>query len=446
VSKDSLTAQSSPIHIGPHKLPNRVVVAPMAGVSDLPLRERCVSLGAAMAVGEMLSSDLSLKATRKSHYRRQTNSQAGLRAIQIVGSEPKQLAEAARFNADEGADIIDINMGCPAKKVCKKAAGSALLANEQLVGDILDAVVAAVDIPVTLKIRTGITPDARNGVRIAQIAQEAGIQMLAVHGRTRADRFNGKAEFDTIADIVSQVRIPVLANGDITCANKAHEVLNYTAAAGVMIGRGAQGKPWLPGAIARALAGYAFVEPTLAQRLAIAQDHLGALHNFYGDFLGVRIARKHMGWFIDDLAAYAPNALAASANANANANAPHNTWHTWRKAFNTLEETTLQQQALTNLRQRLIGESGASRAATLNQANSPAHNGIRNACDKANGKHSRFPNPYDRLPLRLGPTRRVERQWLKQAHRSQGSALSCQSESLKPNPLLTPGPQPTFTL
>lgn len=346
----------------------------MAGVSDLPLRERCVSLGAAMAVGEMLSSDLSLTETRKSHYRRQTSNMAGIRAIQIVGSEPEQLAQAARFNADNGADIIDINMGCPAKKVCKKAAGSALLGDEKRVARILDAVVAAVDVPVTLKIRTGVTRDARNGVRIAQIAQEAGIQMLAVHGRTRADRFNGEAEFDTIAEIVSRVHIPVLANGDITCATKARHVLNYTGAAGVMIGRGAQGKPWLPGAIARALAGAEYVQPTLMQRLVIAKDHLTALHRFYGDFLGVRIARKHMGWFIDDLMNFRPDAIESPV-------AGFNSWQAWRKAFNAIEHTTLQREALATLCEQLACRDTEHTATTT--ANS---------------------NCYNELPLRLRQT------------------------------------------
>lgn len=374
MSKDSPTARASQLQIGRHTLPNRVVVAPMAGVSDLPLRERCVSLGAAMAVGEMLSSDLSLKHTRKSHHRRQTNGLAGIRSVQIVGSEPAQLAAAARFNADDGADIIDINMGCPAKKVCKKAAGSALLADERRVGDILDAVVAAVDIPVTLKIRTGVTPEARNGVRIAQIAQEAGIQMLAVHGRTRADRFNGQAEFDTIAEIVSRVRIPVLANGDITSADKARCVLDYTGAAGVMIGRGAQGKPWLPGAIARALTGNAYSEPSLAQRLAIAQDHLGAVHHFYGEMLGVRVARKHIGWFVDDLLALAPDARLVTANDN------NVGWLAWRKAFNALETAALQLAALTELCEQLVSASAASKPSSAADSD----------------------NPYDSLPIALG--------------------------------------------
>jgi len=258
-----------------------------------------MELGAGMAVAEMLTADPTLSNSRKTTLRRQRGAREGIRSVQIVGSDPQQLADAARFNADDGADIIDINMGCPAKKVCKKAAGSALLADEKLVGDILDAVVAAVSIPVTLKIRTGIAPDQRNGVRIAQIAERAGVQMLAVHGRTRADRFKGDAEYATIAEIVDAVSIPILANGDITSTHKAHQVLSVTGAAGVMIGRGAQGQPWLPGMIARELAGQPGNAPSPEQQHALMQRHLLALHEFYGEFMGVRIARKHMGWFID---------------------------------------------------------------------------------------------------------------------------------------------------
>ena len=298
----SLTTSLSPLIIGNHILPNPVLLAPMAGITDLPFRELCVKLGVGMAVGEMLASDLTLTNSRKTTFRRQQSSREGIRSIQLVGNDPKQLADAAQFNADNGADIIDINMGCPAKKVCKKAAGSALLSNEQLVAKILEAVVAAVDIPVTLKIRTGITPDDRNGVRIARIAQDCGIQMLVVHGRTRADRFRGQAEYETIAAIVDAVSLPVLANGDITSAAKAFAVLQYTGAAGVMIGRAAQGQPWLPGLIAQELAG----EPTQTishrQRFALMQHYLVALHDFYGECMGVRIARKHIGWFLDTLA------------------------------------------------------------------------------------------------------------------------------------------------
>ena len=330
-----MTVTTSPhaLQIGPHTIPNRVVVAPMAGVTDLPLRELTVALGAGMAVGEMLTADLTLKDSRKSHFRRQSSDRAGIRSVQIVGSDPVQLAQAARFNADEGADIIDINMGCPAKKVCKKAAGSALLADEGLVERILNAVVNAVNVPVTLKIRTGVSREERNGVTIARIAEQAGIQMLAVHGRTRADRFKGQAEYDTIAAIANAVSIPVLANGDITCADKAREVMRYTGAAGVMIGRGAQGKPWLPGMIARALTDQPVDHPAPSEQCAIIRHHLSALHEFYGDFLGVRIARKHIGWFVDGL------------NEDPLINtrlARWPVWTSWKSAFNRLE--TAQEQ------------------------------------------------------------------------------------------------------
>ena len=329
----TVTTSTHTLQIGHHTIPNRVVVAPMAGVTDLPLRELCVALGAGMAVGEMLTADLTLKDSRKSHFRRQSSDKAGIRSVQIVGSDPAQLAQAARFNADEGADIIDINMGCPAKKVCKKAAGSALLADEGLVERILNAVVNAVNVPVTLKIRTGVSREERNGVMIARIAEQAGIQMLAVHGRTRADRFKGQAEYDTIAAIANAVSIPVLANGDITCADKAREVMQYTGAAGVMIGRAAQGKPWLPGMIARALTDQPVDHPAPSEQCAIIRHHLSALHEFYGDFLGVRIARKHIGWFVDGL------------NEDPLINTRLATWPiwtSWKSAFNRLE--TAQEQ------------------------------------------------------------------------------------------------------
>lgn len=294
-------AKTSALKIGALSVPNPVLLAPMAGVTDLPMRELCMELGAGLAVAEMLAADPRLAQSRKSTLRRQHSGRAGPRSVQIVGSEPQQLADAARRNVDDGADIIDINMGCPAKKVCKKAAGSALLADEALVGHILDAVVTAVDVPVTLKIRTGVTPERRNAVAIAKLAEQAGIQMLAVHGRTRADRFKGEAEYHTIAAIVDAVRIPVLANGDITSAIKARAVLEQTGAAGVMIGRGAQGRPWLPGLIAKTLAHGSARTPSPAERFGQMQRHLSALHDFYGEFAGCRIARKHLGWFTDAL-------------------------------------------------------------------------------------------------------------------------------------------------
>jgi len=315
----------APLQIGPHTLANPVVLAPMAGVTDLPMRELALELGAGMAVAEMLTADPSLMNSRKSSLRRRRGAGERLRSVQIVGSEPAQLADAARFNVDEGADIIDINMGCPAKKVCRKAAGSALLADERRVAAILEAVVEAVSVPVTLKIRTGVSPERRNGTEIARIAQESGIQMLAVHGRTRADRFRGHAEYDTIAQIVDTVTIPVLANGDITSAAQAHAVLDHTGAAGVMIGRAAQGRPWLPGLIARELTEHCPAPaPPRQEQLAIIRRHLAALHDFYGELMGVRIARKHVGWFVDALA----EDLFLSEPDQA---------RPWRQAFNALE-------------------------------------------------------------------------------------------------------------
>ena len=292
------------MQIGGLKPSNNVFLAPMAGVTDLPMRELAVELGAGLAVGEMQTADLRLAHTRKTVQRQQHSARAGLRSVQIVGFDPDQLSKAARSNADLGADIIDINMGCPAKKVCKRAAGSALLADEVLVGQILDAVVKAVDVPVTLKIRTGTDQTHRNGVRIASIAEGAGIKLLTVHGRTRADRFKGEADYETIERIVDAVSIPVMANGDINSARKARAVLQQTRAQGVMIGRASQGQIWLPGAIATALASGAATHtaPSVDQQIAIHARHLGALHEFHGVHLGHRIARKHHAWFLQSLA------------------------------------------------------------------------------------------------------------------------------------------------
>jgi len=286
------------LRIGPYTFPNCVALAPMAGVTDLPFRRLCRDLGAGLVVSEMLSSDPALYHTRKSRMRRRHDGEPAPRIVQIAGSEPEQLAAAARLNVAEGADIIDINMGCPAKKVCCKAAGSALLRDETLVAAILQQVVNAVDVPVTLKIRTGWSPELRNGVRIARIAEQAGIAALAVHGRTRACRFIGAAEYDSIAEIVAAVGIPVLANGDIDSPERAAAVLAHTGAAGVMIGRAAQGRPWLPGLIAARLAGEPAQEPSAAAQAAILLRHLRSLHEFYGASHGVRIARKHVGWYL----------------------------------------------------------------------------------------------------------------------------------------------------
>ena len=287
------------LQIGPYKLPNRVALAPMAGVTDLPFRRLCSEFGAGLVVSEMISSDPRLRGTRKTQWRSRHDDEVQPRSVQIAGSDPAQMAEAARYNVARGAQIIDINMGCPAKKVCRKAAGSALLANESLVETILKSVVAAVDVPVTLKIRTGATADAKNGLTIARIAEDAGIAALAVHGRTRACAFTGKAEYDTIAAIVAATQFPVLANGDIDSPAAAAAVIAHTGAAGVMIGRAAQGQPWLCGQIATHLeTGVIPPPPSRAQQLAILCRHVAQLHEFYGDFMGTRIARKHVSWYL----------------------------------------------------------------------------------------------------------------------------------------------------
>lgn len=287
------------LQIGSYTLPNRVALAPMAGVTDLPFRRLCSEFGAGLVVSEMISSNPRLRNSLKTRCRSRHDGELAPRSVQIAGSDPLEMAAAARYNVECGAQIIDINMGCPAKKVCRKAAGSALLADETLVKSILKSVVAAVDVPVTLKIRTGSTPDARNGVSIARLAEDTGIAALAVHGRTRACAFTGHAEYDTIADIVRAIEIPVFANGDIDSAPKAARVLAHTGAAGVMIGRAAQGRPWLCGQIATHLeTGVTPPAPTSEEQLRILHRHVTQLHQFYGDFLGVRIARKHVAWYL----------------------------------------------------------------------------------------------------------------------------------------------------
>ena len=285
--------------IGQHRLPNRVILAPMAGVTDRPFRQLCRQLGAGLVVGEMVTSDPALWHTRKSRQRMDHRGEPGPRCVQIAGGDAAMLAEAARLNAARGAEIIDINMGCPAKKVCNKAAGSALLRDEALVAEILEAVVAAVEVPVTLKIRTGWCADSNNGVRIARLAEAAGIQALAVHGRHRQQRYQGQAEYDTIAAIKQAVRIPVFANGDVDSPLKAAEVLDYTGADAVMIGRAAQGYPWIFREIDHFLRhGRYCPSPCLTERAEVLRSHLQTLHDFYGDYMGVRIARKHLGWYL----------------------------------------------------------------------------------------------------------------------------------------------------
>ncbi|MCV6606280.1 MAG: tRNA dihydrouridine synthase DusB [Porticoccaceae bacterium] len=285
--------------IGPYNIHNPTVLAPMAGVTDLPFRQLCRELGAGLAVAEMVTSDVSLWNSRKSQQRLIHRTEPGPRAIQIAGADPAMMAQAAQANVELGAQIVDINMGCPAKKVCKRAAGSALLQDEALVEKILTAVVAAVDVPVTLKIRTGTSPQQRNGVTIAKLAEQCGIAALAVHGRTRACRFMGNAEYDTIANIVDAVDIPVVANGDIDSPRKAQQVLQHTGAAAVMVGRSAQGRPWIFREINHFLAtGRELAEPTAQEVKEILLRHINGLHRHYGDTMGPRIARKHVGWYL----------------------------------------------------------------------------------------------------------------------------------------------------
>ena len=289
------------IAIGPYKLDNPVALAPMAGVTDLPFRRLCRRLGAGLVVSEMITSDTRLWNSRKTRQRLQHDGECEPRSVQIAGGDPEMMAEAAQRNVELGAQIIDINMGCPAKKVCRKAAGSALLKDEALVEAILRAVVDSVDVPVTLKIRTGWSPEQRNGVTVARMAEDIGISALAVHGRTRACRFEGEAEYETIAAIAAAVELPVFANGDIQSPEQARRVLDATGAAGVMIGRAAQGRPWLCGQIARYLAtGESQPDPEPEDQASTMLGHLGALHEFYGEYAGLRIARKHIGWYLQD--------------------------------------------------------------------------------------------------------------------------------------------------
>ena len=285
--------------IGPYTLPNPLIVAPMAGVTDRPFRLLCRRMGAGLAISEMVIADSKLWHTRKSRTRLNHEGEPEPRSVQIAGGDPEMLADAARQNAEFGAQIIDINMGCPAKKVCNKAAGSALMKDEKLVREILEAVVKAVDVPVTLKMRTGWDRDNRNAPVIARMAEDAGIQALAVHGRTRADKYNGDAEYDTIAEVKASVGIPVFANGDITTPEKARQVLSHTGADGLLIGRGAQGRPWIFREILHYLeTGEHLPQPPMDEVERILAGHLKELHRFYGELMGVRIARKHVGWYL----------------------------------------------------------------------------------------------------------------------------------------------------
>jgi tRNA-dihydrouridine synthase B len=289
------------VKIGPYDISPNIVLAPMAGVTDKPFRMLCKRMGAGLCVSEMTTSDPRLWKTSKSLHRMDHAGEPAPVSVQIAGADPLVLAEAARWNVAHGAQIIDINMGCPAKKVCNVWAGSALLQDEALVASILQAVVRAVEVPVTLKIRTGWNRENRNGLRIARIAEDAGIAALAVHGRTRADQYLGEAEYDTIAAIKQSISIPVLANGDVDSPWKAREVLRRTGADALMIGRAAQGRPWIFRELAHFLAtGEELPPPSALQVRDILVGHLEHLHDFYGEVAGVRIARKHLGWYAKD--------------------------------------------------------------------------------------------------------------------------------------------------
>jgi len=290
------------VQIGPHALPSPVVLAPMAGVTDRPFRILCRKLGAGLAASEMLTADTRLWTTSKSRWRMNHEGEPEPRVVQLAGADPQALAEAARLNVELGAQIIDLNMGCPAKKVCGRLCGSALLSDEPLVARILEAVVRAVHVPVTLKIRTGWDREHRNGVNIARIAECCGVAALAVHGRTRADFYAGSAEYETIRDIKMHVRIPVFANGDIGDGKKAREVLDFTGADGVMIGRASHGAPWIFRAVNARLRDE-FATPALLRSEVrdIILAHLDSVYCFYGEETGVRIARKHLGWYCGQL-------------------------------------------------------------------------------------------------------------------------------------------------
>ncbi len=307
-------------------LRNNLFVAPMAGVTDRPFRQLCKRLGAGLAVSEMVTSNALLYATEKTRRRTDHSGEVEPVSVQIAGADPAMMADAARFNVDNGAQIIDINMGCPAKKVCNVAAGSALLRDEALVARILDAVVSAVPgVPVTLKFRTGWSRESRNAVRIAQIAEDSGIRLIALHGRTREDKYMGCAEYDTIAEVKSRTGIPVIANGDIDSAHKAQMVLDHTGADGVMIGRAAQGRPWIFREIEHYLAtGTELAPPKVSEIREVCREHLANLYAFYGEDSGVRIARKHIAWYTKGLVGA----------------------HAFRQTMNVLPDTTAQLSAV----------------------------------------------------------------------------------------------------
>lgn len=289
------------MNIGKYTFDTPVILAPMAGVTDSPFRNLCYQLGADLCVSEMVTSEKHLWKSRKTQLRLNHTGEKGIRSVQIAGTEPAKLAMAAQFNVDQGAQIIDINMGCPAKKVCNVMAGSALMKNESLVAEILTSVVNAVEVPVTLKIRTGWDDKNKNAVSIARIAEDCGIQALSVHGRTRADAYKGDAEYDTIAAVKSVSSIPIIANGDITHPEKARKVLALTGADGLMIGRAAQGNPWIFNQIKHHLRdGCLLTAPDNKEIHRVLSEHLQNLYEFYGELSGVRIARKHIAWYLND--------------------------------------------------------------------------------------------------------------------------------------------------
>ncbi|HEY7674807.1 MAG TPA: tRNA dihydrouridine synthase DusB [Burkholderiales bacterium] len=291
------------MRIGSYTLRNNLLVAPMAGVTDRPFRQLCKKFGAGLAVSEMVASNSLLWGSEKTRRRADHQGEVEPISVQIAGADPAMMAEAARYNVDRGAQIIDINMGCPAKKVCNTMAGSALLKDEPLVGSILDAVVKAVDVPVTLKFRTGWDPLNRNALKVAKIAEDSGIKLLSLHGRTRACGFSGRAEYDTIREVKRTTRLPVVANGDITSPEEARRVLQYTGADGIMVGRAAQGRPWIFREIEHYLAtGEKLPAPLVSEIHSVLVAHLRDLYSFYGFQTGVKVARKHISWYTKGLA------------------------------------------------------------------------------------------------------------------------------------------------
>lgn len=322
------------MQIGPYILKNNLVVAPMAGVTDRPFRQLCKKMGAGMAVSEMVSCNSLLWGSKKTMRRANHEGEVDPISVQIAGADPVMMAQAASFNVEKGAQIIDINMGCPAKKICNTMAGSALLQNEKLVGRILESVVRAVNVPVTLKIRTGWDKEHKNALAIAHIAEIAGIQALSIHGRTRACAFKGKAEYDTIAAVKARVKIPIIANGDINTPEEAKSVLEYTAADAVMIGRAAQGRPWIFREIDYYLAtGKHLPSPEVNEIHHVLINHLYDIYDFYGEYSGVRIARKHISWYTKGLIGSAE----------------------FRHAMNRLQTTTQQLSAVNNFFKNLTG-------------------------------------------------------------------------------------------